>query len=106
MPFVQRDENGNIIGVSDQRSELCSESVEPDSIELSDYLSQLRGEAAGIGATDPGFIRVVEDVIELLIDKQIILFTELPVPAQRKMLTRKRLRDELSGSVGDLLSSD
>lgn len=105
MPYVERDESGSIVAVSDHPTAGCTELVEPDSIELTDFFGRIRGESVGIGATDPGFIRVVEDVIELLIEKQVILFTELPLPAQKKMLARKSLRSELTG-IGDLLSSD
>lgn len=101
MPYVERDNTGSIVAVSDKPSDTCTELVEPDSIELSDFFSQISGNAAGISATDPGFIRVVEDVIELLIEKQVILFTDLPTPAQNKMLTRKKLRNQLTGLLSD-----
>ncbi len=106
MPFVERNSDGDIVAVSQVQSGGCVEAVDADSIELSEFFSTVRGESAGLTATDPGFVRVVEDVIELLIDKQIILFTELPQAAQKKMLMRKNLRNVLSPGVGDILGSD
>ncbi|WP_051790584.1 hypothetical protein [Endozoicomonas montiporae] len=46
-------------------------------------------------AADADFIRVLEDVIDLLIDKSVIQFTELPDPVQNKLLNRRRYREEL-----------
>ena len=39
-----------------------------------------------------GIIRIVEDLIDLLIRKNLILFTELPEDAQAKIRERKRVR--------------
>ena len=36
--------------------------------------------------------RILEDVIDLLVRKNVILFTELPEEAQQKLLTRKLAR--------------
>jgi hypothetical protein len=48
---------------------------------------------------------VIEDLLELLVQKGIILFTELPDSAQRKVLARQQLRSQLLESL-DLLSDD
>ena len=46
--------------------------------------------------SDMGIIRLLEDLIELLIQKNIILFTELPEQAQGKITERKRLRETIA----------
>lgn len=38
-------------------------------------------------------VRIVEDLIDLLIQKNLILLTDLPQVAQNKLLARKHLRD-------------
>jgi len=50
-------------------------------------------------------VRVLEDLIEMLTAKGIILFTELPESAQQKILLRKRLRKDRTNSL-DLLGED
>jgi len=50
--------------------------------------------------------RVTEDLINLLIQKNVILFTELPDVVQKKLLSREHLRDKLSGSGASLISED
>ena len=37
-------------------------------------------------------IRIVEDLIELLIQKNLIMFTDLPNAAQQKILMRNQIR--------------
>ena len=43
-------------------------------------------------------IRIVEDLIDLLAAKGVILFSELPDAAQKKILGKKSLRDEMKTS--------
>ncbi len=68
----------------------------------------LRGfgsEASALDATDQDLIRVLEDVVDLLIAKGLILFTELPVDAQQKIMRRQQMRSAM-GSTLDLISED
>jgi hypothetical protein len=104
MPFVQRDSAQRIVAVS----QLPQEGLEPvaaDDAELLEFLAALSGDASRISATDQDFVRVLEDVVELLVSRGIILFTDLPDSAQEKMLYRQRLRSVLPGSL-DLLGDD
>jgi hypothetical protein len=91
MPFVKHDSNGNIVAVSQTDIDdfrFLDEANEELQVFVSGLVSQ-----GSMEETDLDFIRVVEDVIELLINKNIILFTELPEAAQEKMLLRQQLRD-------------
>jgi hypothetical protein len=45
--------------------------------------------------SDLQMARVMEDVINLLIDKSVIRFTDLPVAAQQKLLSRREVRDQV-----------
>lgn len=104
MPFVQRDSDHRIVAVS-QLPQAGMESVAADDSELLEFLTVLSDEASHLGATDQDFVRVLEDVVELLISRGVILFTDLPASAQQKMLYRQRLRSTLPGSL-DLLGDD
>ena len=46
--------------------------------------------------SDQSTVRVLEDVIDLLIQKNVILFTELPEAAQAKLMARRGLRKSLN----------
>jgi hypothetical protein len=48
-----------------------------------------------LAKSDIEMIRVIEDLIELLIHKQLINFTDLPDATQQKILKRKKIRDML-----------
>jgi hypothetical protein len=104
MPFVQRDTSGQIVAVSQVPADGMSV-IDSDHPDLQAFLNQMGAEARQISATDQDFVRVLEDVVELLISRGVILFTDLPQSAQEKMLHRQRLRSNLPGSL-DLLGDD
>lgn len=45
-----------------------------------------------LAGSDQGMVRVLEDLIETLIAKNLIRFTDLPEAAQAKLLERRSLR--------------
>lgn len=47
--------------------------------------------------SDRQMIRVIEDLIVILVDKNIIQFTDLPGATQEKILTRNNIRSKLEG---------
>jgi hypothetical protein len=55
--------------------------------------------------SDLGLARVLEDLIDLLIEKGTFMFTDLPPAAQQKLLSRRGLRREFS-YVETLFSPD
>lgn len=109
MLYVERDQEGAIIAL--RRGEAAS-GLEPVSLLDEEVLNFLRlsDEIASLGHllmhSDASVVRVLEDLIDLLIAKQIILFTELPQDAQSKLQGRKELRARLSEdqlTVNDIL---
>lgn len=46
--------------------------------------------------SDQGMVRVLEDLIETLIAKNLIRFTDLPEAAQAKLLERRSLRSSVN----------
>src|SRR6056297_1108638 len=105
MPYVKRDAAGSIVAVSETPDPGCPERVAADDEQLQRFLLALSGDSSELQASDHDFVRVLEDVLDLLIDKGVILFTELPTSAQEKIMLRQRLRAEL-GSALDLLGDD
>ena len=102
MPYIKRDAQGTIVAVSQEVSDGFDELIELELEELNSFLAQWHSEKSGLIEADAGFIRVLEDVIDVLIDKNIIRFTDLPEAARQKMQQRQRLREDLSPSL-DLL---
>ncbi|TDG15251.1 tryptophan synthase subunit beta like protein [Seongchinamella unica] len=104
MPYIKRDEQGRVIAMSAVSGDGFTEQVAGDSPELADFLASQQA-ANSLDATDQDFVRVLEDVVELLIDKGVILFTELPDSAQEKIMRRQKLRSEMTGKL-DLIGDD
>ncbi|WP_275289381.1 tryptophan synthase subunit beta like protein [Halomonas elongata] len=106
--YVKRDERGHIQQVSREPTAECEEFLAADSRELLTFM--MEGEASEetthFQASDLAFVRVLEDVIQLLMDKGVISFVELPEAAQEKVLERQRLRRRLVEGLDLVSSSD
>ena len=79
MPYVRRDATGQLIALSSE-------------------------EKARLQESDRDVVRVLDDLVNLLIDKNLIRFTDLPAAAQRKLIERRGLRE--TGSHLGLLGDD
>lgn len=106
MPFVKRDEQGAVTAVSEESGAGFTEELSKDDPAFAAFLARVgSSEASSLEATDQDFIRVLEDVVELLIAKGLILFTELPESAQQKIMRRQQMRSQV-GDLQDLISED
>lgn len=101
MLFIERNEKGAIKAI---RQGDYSPNREPISLldeEVQEFLKQA-GDIDTISniltISDYPLIRVLEDLIDLLIAKNLIILTDLPEEAQQKIRERKRLRSKLSDS--------
>jgi hypothetical protein len=106
MPYVARDDQGAIVDVQDRETETAYEQVAFDDPELVSYLSNGTGKEeieAELEASDFEFIRVIEDVITVLIDKRVFMLTDLPSAAQEKLSRRYHLRSRLT-DLGGIIS--
>ena len=107
MLSIERNEAGAIVAI---RNSARTKGVEPASLLDEEVLAFLRasGEldalAQLLALSDNAIVRVLEDLVDLLIDKKLILFTELPAAAQEKLSGRKRIRQQLGS--GDLMVDD
>lgn len=98
MIYVKRDADGQIIAISKTSDEQFKEALPPDDPDILRFLPP--NEAMSLtkdqlSDTDREMIRVIDDLIEILITKNFIQFTELPETAQYKILKRKRFRELL-----------
>jgi len=98
MPFVHKDAQGKILAVYTDPVEGAQE-VASDDADLVAFIQQnILGAVGGGGGewmeSDLALARVIEDLIEVLIDKKLIMFTDFPAGAQRKLLDRRGLRKE------------
>jgi hypothetical protein len=109
MPFVRRDENGNITALFEQARDPQTESVAVDHPDVKTYLEQVRRIAAAkdlLSSSDAETVRVIEDLIDVLVDRRLIMLTDLPVPAQQKIINRQSTRQTLNRLDNMMVDAD
>ncbi len=106
MPYVVRDSSGRITSVHVEPNSVANEEVDVSSPELQAFLGRSGKAPHGVvkddlAASDIDMIRVLEDLIAVLIDKRVIVMTDLPAAAQKKLSRRYGLRSKLTdlGSI-------
>lgn len=104
MPFVRRAENGRIHALLRAAAPDATEQLPIDHPEIVEFLAADSGSKGNVELqqSDLDIIRVVEDLIDVLLDKKLILLTDLPRAAQQKLLRRKNLRAALT-PISDVL---
>lgn len=89
--YVKRDAQGRIEATSRDAREGFDELVVPGSPELAAFLNSA-GTRGRLALTDLELVRVLEDLIDVLVEKDVIHFTDLPDAAQQKLLNRRHTR--------------
>ena len=109
MPYVIRDGDGQIIAVHAVQSEQAGERLHADDAELRKFIAATSDSANlqnVLLASDLELVRVLEDLIALLIDKRIIMLTDLPQAAQRKLARRFELRSQFNDLGGIVVEQE
>lgn len=94
MPYVRRDEQGRITELNLEPGDGL-EAIPASSPELLDFMRNAGLEQSTLQQSDMRLVRVLEDLIDLLIDRDVIRFTDLPLPAQEKLMERRSMRQSL-----------
>lgn len=115
MLYARRHADGRIEAIFHKKPRGRSESVAADHPDVVAFLAAAggkRGDTKRKGNTkqapgnngpvlggmwtndDLAMVRVVEDLIDVLIQKNLITLTDLPLPAQRKLMSRHGKRDD------------
>ena len=71
--------------------------VDPAESEVQQFIERSPG--AAFNESDAELVRVIEDLIDTLISKNVIRHTDLPAAAQRKLSQRKGMRSRLAGAL-------
>lgn len=95
MPYVRRDAEGRIVALFEQPEADADEWLAAGDPQLREFIGDDSSPEGYLELSDLELVRVVEDLIHLLIDKNLILITELPVEAQRKLTARRSARERL-----------
>ncbi|MFC1895922.1 hypothetical protein ACFL0Q_04580 [Thermodesulfobacteriota bacterium] len=109
MLYVERDSDGRIIALHGKPGPDITEGKSSVDQELIDFVSKKVNEDSLkllLSLSDIDTIRVLEDLIDLLVRKNVIILTELPEQAQARIRERKRIREQMvsqSLTVDDIL---
>lgn len=96
--YISRDEQGHIVRASREPTEECREFVPSHAPELKAFMAEDEDYVTvDLSKTDLAFIRVLEDLLDVLMNKGVISLTELPEAAQDKIMKRQSLRRRLNG---------
>jgi hypothetical protein len=98
MPYVRRNADGAVVSVSKDSREDHEEFVSNNDSGLLDFFSDNLAEDNPLYyliKSDLDLTRVLEDLIDLMVNKGMINFTDLPDSAQQKLMGRRKARAQL-----------
>lgn len=98
MPYVKRDSARQIVALLKTPEPGSDEFLPASSPEVAAFLG---GTANGqlFQELDGELIRVLEDLVDTLIRKNVLIITDLPEQARQKLMARKGLRSQLKNSI-------
>jgi hypothetical protein len=106
MPFIRRNASGTIDSLH-RRDEGGCEFLPDDHPDVRAFLGAgAASQDENFASLDADFIRVIEDVIDTLISKNVINITDLPVEAQTKLFGRKGYRERAAKDALKLFGDD
>jgi len=108
MPYVNRNERGDVIQLLDMPNKESCEWLEVDHFDVIEFLRQspqANELKKSLSSSDSDMVRVVEDLVDLLMEKQVFVFTELPEAVQDKLNRRKKLRHDVN-ALSNLIRDD
>ncbi len=108
MLYVQRDARGQLIRVEEVPfTEMSGELASTDD-EILAWRNQpgTKSSLLQLRQSDQEMIRVLEDLIQVLMDKGVVRLTDLPSAAQEKLMSRSQAREVLGGVSGLLGEED
>lgn len=108
MLYAIRNEQGQVTSLSAHPTEhaTVADISDPDVIRFLSNNNNVESPQEILEKSDSEVSRIIEDLIDLLISKQTILFTDLPEAAQQKLLSRKLARSAYQIDENNALSDN
>lgn len=98
MLYIERDSDGKITAIhraptanATERKPLLDEEV----VEFLGKDTELESWIQLLSLSDVSIIRVIEDLVDVLVRKNVIMLTDLPEEARDKLTERKRVRQKM-----------
>lgn len=94
MPYVRRNAQGELVSLHRHAEAGTAEYLPDDHAEVRAFLGSGGADTPHeFARLDADFVRVLEDVIDTLVAKNLINITDLPPEAQAKLFSRKSFRE-------------
>jgi hypothetical protein len=97
MPYIRRSPEGDIVALLNEAAPDAGEFLPATAPEVCRFLGTATTDS--FNGLDFDFIRVMEDLIDVMLDKGLLRLTDLPAEAQRKLLARKDMRRQMQGAL-------
>ena len=99
MLYVQRNAQGQLIRVEAADFAGAQESLPADAQEIQAWFANQDVESSlmQLKQSDLDMIRVLDDLVQVLMNKGVLRITDLPAAAQSKLLSRTQARVALGG---------
>jgi hypothetical protein len=104
MPYVRRDTQGQLLSLHREAEPGAQEFVADAAAEVQAFLAQLSPDT--FRQLDADFVRVLEDLIDVLVARHVINITDLPAEAQGKLFARRSHRHSTALSRLNLLGDE
>jgi len=98
MPFVRRNAEGQVESLHRTAADAGSEFLPDTHADVQAFVGNAPAAQEDFSRLDADFVRVIEDVIDTLIVKNVLNITDLPEQAQAKLFARKSFRERVSKS--------
>jgi len=108
MPYVIRNNKGEIVTIHQNKNDENAQWLEENDSQIIAFIKNAvtpNKVKKALTGSDNEMARVIEDLVDLLMEKQIFVYTELPEAVQAKLNVRKQLRQDM-GSLENLIDED
>lgn len=102
MIYVQHDEHGQLLRVEMEPFVGMSKALPVIDSQVQAWLAreETRARLSRLRDSDLELVRVLEDLVDVLVERGVIRYTDLPEAAQRKLQARAEERAGLGGLSG------
>ena len=107
MVYIIRDDEGKVLSIHEKPFSPEQESLALDNPEIQDFLARCdRNESLMFLSSDLQLIRVIEDLVDILLSKNIINITDFPPKVIDKLMSRQSVRKRLKNASGMEFNND
>ena len=96
MPYIRRNAAEQIESLHRHPQDSAQEFLADNHPDVQAFVGRSMPAEGNFSSLDADFVRVIEDVIDTLLAKNVLNITDLPAEAQAKLFARKSFRDRAS----------